>query len=48
MVSGKVSYIQQTQSLLNSEFLPFTVGMGAPFPESFGKGVVVNLQFSDL
>lgn len=30
------------------EFLPFTVGMGAPFPESFSKGVVVNLQLGDL
>lgn len=30
------------------EFLPFTVGVGAPLPESLSEGVVVNLQFSDL
>lgn len=48
VLSGKVSQIQQMKSLLNNELLPFTVGMGAPFPESFSKGVVVNLQFGDL
>lgn len=35
-------------SSLNTAILPFAVGVGAPLPESFGKGVVVNLQFGDL